>query len=171
MLEGQGSDELLAGYATFGLFSGVDSLMSGNPIGFVRDWARFGSNSGWKSLVAEVSRLLVRPLYASQANRWGSRHLLSSASESARPDELFSFSLGRDNLSSALFLSHQRGLTNLLQYGDALSMSVNLETRCPFLDFRLVEFGFGLGSNELISEGFGKYTLRRILDSHITKHI
>ena len=43
-------------------------------------------------------------------------------------------------------------------------MSVNLETRCPFLDYRLVEFSFSLDTELLMHHGYGKYILRKCAD-------
>ena len=55
--------------------------------------------------------------------------------------------------------------------GDAVSMSVNLETRCPFLDYRLVELGFSIDTSLLLHDGFGKYLLRKIADSNIPNSV
>ena len=42
-------------------------------------------------------------------------------------------------------------LPNLLLYGDALSMANSIETRFPFLDYRLVDFGNSLPINYKIN--------------------
>jgi len=58
-----------------------------------------------------------------------------------------------------------------LQYGDAVSMSVNLETRCPFLDYRLVELGFLLKTDLVMHDGFGKYILRKYVEKSLPQEI
>jgi asparagine synthase (glutamine-hydrolysing) len=171
MLEGQGSDELLAGYGMFSTFAGLDHLAQGNPIGLLRSWFGFASNSSFLTLVSEVGRLSSRRVYEAQSRRWGSSGLLSPAAQDARPEVLFGFQPNRNNLDTALRHSHEHGLTNLLQYGDALSMSVNLETRCPFLDYRLVEFGFSIPTDLLVRDNFGKYILRSTLDPYLPKDV
>jgi asparagine synthase (glutamine-hydrolysing) len=57
----------------------------------------------------------------------------------------------------------QRGLPELLHYEDRNSMAHSLEARVPFLDYRLVELLFSLGSSELIERGRTKAVLRRAL--------
>ena len=171
MLEGQGSDELLAGYGIFNTFAGLDHLARGNPVRFLSSWFGFASNSSLLTLVSEVGRLSSRRMYEAQSRRWRSSELLTAVAQDASPEVLFGFRPSRNNLSTALRHSHEHGLTNLLHYGDALSMSVNLETRCPFLDYRLVEFGFSVPTDLLVQDGFGKYILRNALDPYLPKEV
>ena len=57
----------------------------------------------------------------------------------------------------------RRGLPELLHYEDRNSMAHSLEARVPFLDYRLVELLFSLGSSDLIRRGRTKDVLRRAL--------
>jgi asparagine synthase (glutamine-hydrolysing) len=57
-------------------------------------------------------------------------------------------------------------LPKLLRYEDRNSMAFSLETRLPFLDYRLVEKVFSLPLSYRIREGWNKWILRRSL-SHI----
>ena len=57
-------------------------------------------------------------------------------------------------------------LPKLLRYEDRNSMAFSLETRLPFLDYRLVEMVFSLPLNYRINQGWNKWLLRRSL-SHI----
>lgn len=66
---------------------------------------------------------------------------------------------------------HQIGLVNLLHYGDSLSMSNSIETRFPFLDYRLVEYSFKLPLDYLYSKGKGKYILRESMKEILPKEI
>jgi len=43
---------------------------------------------------------------------------------------------------------------------DRNSMAFSIETRSPFLDFRLAEFAFSLPSKHKIRDGLGKWTIR-----------
>jgi asparagine synthase (glutamine-hydrolysing) len=65
-----------------------------------------------------------------------------------------------NSLNKILFEQHTGGLVNLLHYGDALSMQHSLESRLPFMDYRLVELVFQLPSEFKIKNGFGKYLQR-----------
>jgi hypothetical protein len=44
---------------------------------------------------------------------------------------------------------------------------VNLETRCPFLDYRLVELGFSMHEDLLMNNGFGKHVLRQVVQGRL----
>jgi asparagine synthase (glutamine-hydrolysing) len=62
-------------------------------------------------------------------------------------------------------------LPNLLLYGDALSMKNSIETRFPFLDYRLVDFCNGLPINFLIKDNIGKYILRETMKPYLPSEI
>jgi asparagine synthetase B (glutamine-hydrolysing) len=87
------------------------------------------------------------------------------------PERMRRLTLTQQNLDEALQLWHEDGLTNLLQYGDAISMSVNLETRCPFLDYRLVELGFSMRGSLLVNQGYGKHILRLVGNDRLPAEI
>ena len=61
----------------------------------------------------------------------------------------------------------QRLLPSLLRYEDRNSMAFSIETRLPFLDYRLVEFVFSLPDRELLDRGTSKAILRRSLADRI----
>lgn len=85
---------------------------------------------------------------------------------------------GERALSLRLREQHTGGLVNLLHYGDAISMANSLEARMPFLDHRLVEFVWPLPSDYKVRFGYGKYihreAMRGLVDDSIlderTKH-
>ena len=78
-----------------------------------------------------------------------------------------------NNFSSSdkLIQKHNTGLVNLLQYGDALSMSCGIETRLPFMDKNLVEFCFSLPFNFKVKDLNGKFILREASKKIIPKDI
>ena len=53
-------------------------------------------------------------------------------------------------------------MPSLLQMGDRMASSFSLENRCPFLDRRIIEFGFSLPSTEKINNLEQKYILRKL---------
>jgi asparagine synthase (glutamine-hydrolysing) len=53
-------------------------------------------------------------------------------------------------------------IPSLLRYEDRNSMSHGLETRLPFMDYRLVELALALPARLKIAKGFGKWALRSI---------
>jgi asparagine synthase (glutamine-hydrolysing) len=52
-------------------------------------------------------------------------------------------------------------LPALLRFEDRHSMVSSIETRLPFLDYRLVEFGVGLKASLKVRDGWSKYILRK----------
>jgi len=55
-------------------------------------------------------------------------------------------------------------IPSLLRFEDRNSMGNGLETRLPFMDYRLVELGLALPARLKISKGFGKWGLRHITE-------
>lgn len=51
-------------------------------------------------------------------------------------------------------------LPSLLRYEDRNSMGNSIESRLPFMDHRILEFGIGLPIRHKLHNGFGKYVLR-----------
>ena len=164
MLEGQGADELLGGYTPFKMFAGLDYLLRGRIPATAHCIHATAQASGLRNFALDCMRFGSSAVYKRQALRWGAQRLLCRESLDALPEQFDHFSFSRSNFSNALKFSHAVNLTNLLQYGDAVSMSVNLETRCPFLDYRLVEFSFSLDTELLMHHGYGKYILRKCAD-------
>ena len=65
-----------------------------------------------------------------------------------------------ESLANALRRSHEGSLSTLLHYGDAISMAHSIESRLPFMDFRLVKFVFSLPGEFKVRDGNGKVFLK-----------
>ena len=76
-----------------------------------------------------------------------------------------------DILNATLRNQHERGLVNLLHYGDGISMAHSLESRLPFMDYRLVEYAFGLPGHLKLADGFGKNVLRQSMNGIVPDDI
>jgi len=63
------------------------------------------------------------------------------------------------------------GLKSLLKYEDRNAMTFSIEARCPFVDYRLVEFIFSIPGCYKIHNGWSKYILRRSIEGLIPKDI
>ncbi len=57
-------------------------------------------------------------------------------------------------------------LPALLRYDDRTAGALGMETRLPFLDYRVVEFAYRLPLRHKIRDGWTKYVLRRYLARH-----
>ena len=60
-------------------------------------------------------------------------------------------------------LLFQSTLPSLLHFEDRNSMHFSIESRVPFLDHRLVEFGFSLHESDKVNDTWTKYILRESL--------
>lgn len=76
-----------------------------------------------------------------------------------------------DDLNKHLYKAHTGGLVNLLHYGDAISMAHSLESRLPFMDYRLVEFVFSLPPSFKIENGMGKHIHRVAMENVLPNYI
>ena len=54
---------------------------------------------------------------------------------------------------------------------DRASMVVGLEVRCPFLDYRVIEFAWSLPMPMRISRGSGKWILREVLARYVPRDL
>jgi asparagine synthase (glutamine-hydrolysing) len=77
-----------------------------------------------------------------------------------------------DRVSRMLHRDHARDfLPQLLQFGDAISMGHALESRVPFLDHRVVELVFRLGTAEKFDGVETKLVLKRALGEALPQKI
>jgi asparagine synthase (glutamine-hydrolysing) len=59
----------------------------------------------------------------------------------------------------------------LLQMSDRLCMAFSIENRSPFLDYRLVQYGFSMPSHYKIRDGITKWALKEVAKKFIPKEI
>jgi asparagine synthase (glutamine-hydrolysing) len=84
------------------------------------------------------------------------------AEHSTVPAELST--VASEPLAMRMVQDHSRNiLPGLLHYGDAISMAHGVESRLPFMDFRLVEWLFSKGDAAKVREGETKWVLREYL--------
>jgi asparagine synthase (glutamine-hydrolysing) len=166
LLEGQGADELMAGYPQYlGIELGArlnDALSGKGSLSDVRDCYRSAAASvgGRTVLLWALRRQFPAMDRAFGPRRARARMFVDdSLAESARADN----SLGLPPLLAALHADHsEMVLPPLLQYGDAISMAHGIETRLPFMDYRLVEWVYRTNP-PLITAGRTKMPVRHYL--------
>ncbi|HWE61189.1 MAG TPA: asparagine synthase (glutamine-hydrolyzing) [Chloroflexota bacterium] len=176
LLDGQGADELLCGYAGYiGPFL-ADLLRAGRLAAFARESHLFQRYYGRR--FGSSARLLARTLRAQHS--W-LRPQVRSRFDPARavppwlaPELAFDES-GTPRAWPRSYTSEQPGylpsvthwlfahgsLPSLLRYEDRNSMAFSLEARVPFLDYRLVEYVFGAPNAVRLGGGLTKQVLRR----------
>lgn len=169
LLDGQGADELLGGYAHYATLALREHGMAAIRAKDVRrgietfvDAARYRQTFGARSLVANIIRELAPTLHAPYRRRLGALGTLRHDFVRSMAPELDDAHLSE--LGNRLYADLTADiLPALLQYGDAVSMAHGVETRFPFLDYRLVEFCTTLPTTFLIAHGRSKRILRDYL--------
>jgi asparagine synthase (glutamine-hydrolysing) len=166
MLDGQGGDELFAGYLTYYPILLKNLLRHGHLADFQRELhacaARMGQ-SPWR-LAAKAAAVLYEPLRRLFPASPRGAELLND--DFARPHrrrrthwrELRS----TNNLQARLWADQvQFSIPQLLRYEDRNSMAFSVEARLPFLDYRLVEWAFAQPVAVKLHGGWTKYVARR----------
>jgi len=179
LLDGQGADEVLAGYVyQFGPF--LTGLAARHGWGrAVREARHAGAASG-----GSAARLLVLAAYHALPLPAGVRHWAASraATHRALPVDALDPALrpagpdGRharrtrlgDELRANIL---ETSLPALLRYEDRNSMAFSVEARTPFLDYRLVEEVRSWRAEDLISGGWTKAPLREAMRGVLPEHV
>jgi asparagine synthase (glutamine-hydrolysing) len=173
LLEGQGADELLAGYSSNFLDAVLDRLFAGRIGGAMSELRWACRTLGPVSALLLAGRRLNPPLVHKAFRSWrGDERVyigpLRDASEA--PDRRLSIS-GIGRLNASLVEQLDGALGDLLHYGDAISMAHSIEARVPFLDYRLVEFCIRLPGEYKFRAGRGKAVLREAVKKLVPAEI
>jgi asparagine synthase (glutamine-hydrolysing) len=169
-MDGQGPDEMLGGYI-WTVQSGLRAALLQGNLRWFRDllWTYSGlGESPYFSSEAFVRANLL-DLVKSPLSKL-KRFILSRTFQdvkSSGPDLVFAnpMPLGLDPLEQELYRQFcQAQLPTILQQCDRCSMAHGVESRMPFMDYRIVEFVFSLPNESLVGGGFTKRILRKAVD-------
>ena len=166
MLDGQGGDEIFAGYRAFFGYRLADLLHEGRLREASAEVAAFDAANGhrWAAVALVTPHLPERVRLAARTRLRGASGLASPALHSLDRGPHENGLAFPDRLRRQLALTlTRRGLPELLRYEDRNSMAHSLEARVPLLDHRLVELAFSIDGGELIRRGETKSVLRRAL--------
>jgi asparagine synthase (glutamine-hydrolysing) len=175
MLDGQGADETLAGYDGF-YYAYYYSLLHQlklstliNEVSSVKRYSRFNMPTFvYKTLSSSLPKP-IHKLLKQQLNTFknmGIKYELVSTSN-GNQDMIINQVLDFSTLQKlSLNQVYEHSLPMLLHNADRMSMAHSIESRLPFLDYRLVEYIFSLQDCYKINSGKTKYILREAL-----KHI
>jgi asparagine synthase (glutamine-hydrolysing) len=176
LLDGQGSDEFLGGYLhSFYRLLGEDmkNLQFGKMLKNLSSHARLRDYNLVKSadvvLKSGMSAVMSEhQLYSTEYYNFLPQMLQHKNGKV--PFQLENkFSNKLDNFFYHL-LFHSM-LPSLLHFEDRNSMAFSIESRVPFLDHRLVEFGFTLNNDDRIHNGTTKFILREAVKDIIPQAV
>lgn len=173
VLEGQGADELLAGYidAFAGQFI-MEKLKKFEFLKAIKSYKLLKKNYS----ISDILIQLMRATLPSFAKTFSRRYFLKFEDVLIGNLRNFKYTIvpavkSDSKFKEKLQAAHQTTLVNLLHYGDAISMAFSIESRLPFMDYRLVDLAMTLPEDFLIAEGKGKYILREALKKNLPDFI
>jgi len=167
LLDGQGGDEILAGYLPSFYFLLRYSLKRGHIGSMFRE-----IHGVWKNHPLLPNQLIARMGNLLLPKSKGEIELVEKGFRTkyfrSFPKPV-KFEHDLDNYLYDIFRYSK--LSALLHYVDRNSMAFSLETRLPFLDYRLVEYTFGLPPEQKIGKGVTKVILRNAMNGTIPEEI
>ncbi|MGZ5133810.1 MAG: asparagine synthase (glutamine-hydrolyzing) [Flavitalea sp.] len=178
LLDGQGADEILAGYTRY-IHWFLQELLDQNKFSeFKYQRKTLQENQvpfkwGWKNYVAakfpEVPKTFLEN---KQVKSIESNNDLDVDFVKEYFNRSFIYKPAVSKLNDLLyFTTCEYGLTELLRYADRNSMAHGREVRLPFLNHELVEFIFSLPSNYKIHRGWTKWILRKSIEDKLPAQI
>jgi asparagine synthase (glutamine-hydrolysing) len=172
LLDGQGSDEMLSGYHYFFGYYFYELLKSFDLITLIQEYMAFrkgnGSDIGLKSAAFMLVPDLIKRAYLDRRSpflnpafgqKWGKK------------SEYLSKIVEKGELKGALIAHVLYKLEELLKWEDRNSMAFSIETRLPFLDYRLVQFAMSLPAGYVIRTGKTKAILREAMRDYVDEEI
>ncbi|MDF1502348.1 asparagine synthase (glutamine-hydrolyzing) [Roseisolibacter sp. H3M3-2] len=157
LLGGQGGDEAFMGYRKFYLFY-AQSIVRERRVGALPHFLRAVVPFAPAVLRRAGVFLAERGRYTGAAQGMGTRLVLPPADGAHMGLAPGAGTRERQRLDVTRF-----SLPTLLRYEDRNSMGNSIESRLPFLDHRVIEFGLALQERVKLRDGFGKWILREAM--------
>jgi asparagine synthase (glutamine-hydrolysing) len=186
LLDGQGADEILAGYHGY-FFTFFNQLAKSNKANYKQQWEAYQQThhhntinlqdrqqSYWKTAIKRKLPVPVKNQIKSFYQKITNRDNPAGIDQefiASYKKETNQKTLG-DNLNEVLYYSTRiNGLEQLLRYADRNSMAHSREVRLPFLYHELVEFIFTLPFLFKINNGWTKFLMRYSFEDLLPKEI
>jgi len=180
IISGQGSDEMLGGYLNVFMGYYLKDLISNcryiklfNEINSLKT----KSNMPYKTIIMQLIKAMVsRRMGLIIKSYLKDRGILYLRSEFVKNNwSSYNYKpvmTNYSNLNEAMYRMFTReSIPAILHYESRNSMAFSIEQRNPFLDYRLVEFIFGLSNSQKIDEGISKVILRKALKNIMPEKI
>lgn len=165
LLNGQGADEIFSGYTEHYYIYFIDLLKRARIKCFVKEIIAFKKHKylSWGVVLKNTFKSLISQSFE-RSNKYD---LFNKKFIKKRAQRPFKSPL-KNKLFSDLSFS---ALREYLRYEDINSMRFSLESRLPFLDFRLVKAAFSLSADEYIVDGITKIHLRNMGKNRLAKAV
>ncbi len=172
-LDGQGADEMLAGYHYFFGFHFKNLLRKGRVGKLASEMTHYYmKHSAFLGILSYILFMMPAGLRARARaieNGYIDEEFYNSfaTENTAIVGELY----GSETLKDALINHFEFKLEHLLKWEDRNSMWFSIEARVPFLDHRLVERTISLNDDLIINDGMTKYILREAMKGRLPEPI
>lgn len=180
LLDGQGADEALGGYHGYFGPRLAGLLARGRLLDFVRESAALHRDGllSYKLQARVLANELLPTGLADHLRRLTGRTSrspdfinLRKLGAEPRPPHLGAVDHGNPIRSLGLAQINSLCLPMLLHWADRDSMAHGVESRLPFLDYRLVEFCLGLPEEHKLSGGWTKRVLREGMTGRLPESV
>ena len=174
VLEGQGADELLAGYISANYLAYVLHQVKNFKFFNLIRLFKSKRDFSYKEALIKFMRVSLPPKLRDFS--FILRHgFVFEKSKNFTSREIRRYRTTGDYFKNFIRRQHSETLTSLLHYGDAISMSCSIESRLPFMDINLVEFCNSLPNESLVgyynSKFVGKLIMRNSMVNKLPSYI
>ncbi len=177
LLDGQGGDEIFGGYFLIGAYLRgiIKDRKYSKILNEYRNFLNYLRENGLHSFASWLFPRQYNKLTGSKLSRKYNivnEHLWEQIDrdtmvEETNPPESF----GNFFSNMAYHFIRNQTLPTLLHYEDRNSMAHSIESRVPFLDYRLVELGINLDQEHLTDRGVSRPLYRKALQQYLPKEI
>lgn len=177
LLDGQGADELLAGYHKYYKWYWRE-LYAAKQLHKSKEFIKAKESGikesfGWKNKIAALFPHFAMAMLQSRKSKNAFQQTDLNREFASANRNFFHYATPTEaTLNSALYFnSFVNGLEELLRYADRNSMAHAVEVRLPFLNHQLAEFLFTLPPQFKIKDGWTKWILRHSMKDVLPKEI